>query len=90
MDVSLLKLKAIFRQAAGRKGTLLARALRRRDARDAKGARATIPPLRKRQSRPVSRCEFGSTRHKRGEASGKHGICSTCRRCARGGEGESE
>ena len=43
MDVSLLKLKAIFRQAAGRKGTLLAQALRRRDARDAKGARATIP-----------------------------------------------
>ena len=43
MDVSLLKLKAIFRQAAGRKGTLLAQALRRRDARDAKCVGATAP-----------------------------------------------
>jgi hypothetical protein len=33
-----------------------------------------FPTLRNRQSRPVSRCEFGSTRPKRGEASGKHGI----------------
>jgi len=43
MDVSLLKLKAIFRQAAGRQGTLLAQALRRRDARDAKCVGATVP-----------------------------------------------
>ena len=33
MDVSLLKLKSMFRHAAGRKGTLLAQALRKQDAR---------------------------------------------------------
>ena len=31
MDVSLLKLKSMFRHAAGRKGTLLAQALRKQD-----------------------------------------------------------
>jgi hypothetical protein len=33
MDVSLLKLKSMFRHAAGRKGTLLAQALRKQDER---------------------------------------------------------
>jgi hypothetical protein len=33
MDVSLLKLKSMFRHAGGRKGTLLAQALRKQDAR---------------------------------------------------------
>jgi hypothetical protein len=43
MDVSLLKLKSIFRQAAGKKGTLLAQALRKRNGHDAKCAPATVP-----------------------------------------------
>ena len=67
MDVSLLKLKAIFRQAAGRKGTLLAQALRRSDARDAKCVGATVPdpsetskssgePVRVREHSPRGDC----------------------------------
>jgi hypothetical protein len=70
MDVSLLKLKAIFRQAAGRKGTLLAQALRRRDARDAKCVGATVPdrsersessgePVRVREHSALARRGFG-------------------------------
>jgi hypothetical protein len=43
MDVSLLKLKSSFRHTAGKKGTLLAQALRKRNAHDAKCAPATIP-----------------------------------------------
>jgi hypothetical protein len=35
MDVSLLRLKSIFRDAAGTKGTLLAQALRKRRAQHA-------------------------------------------------------
>ena len=43
MDVSLLKLKSMFRRAAGRKGTLLAQALRKQDARQ-DAAVVTQPP----------------------------------------------
>ena len=43
MDASPLELRSIFRQAAGRKGTLLAQAFRRRSAHDAKCAPALFP-----------------------------------------------
>jgi hypothetical protein len=49
MDVSLLRLKRIFRHAAGKKGTLLAQALRRpraqREDRRSENAADVRPPV---------------------------------------------
>ena len=60
MDVSLLKLKSMFRHAAGRKGTLLAQALRKQDARQ--DAAVVAQPSEPATSQLVSRYEFGSAR----------------------------
>ena len=63
MDVSLLKLKSMFRHAGGRKGTLLAQALRKQDARQ--DAAVVTNPRNRRHSELVSRYEFGSARSHR-------------------------
>ena len=54
MDVSLLKLKSMFRHSAGRKGTLLAQALRKQDARqDAAVVTQPLGPATQSSGEPV-------------------------------------